>query len=185
MFILSKYLKRFHNDKRGIGSALIGFVALSFGLTLMFLLVEMGHVYLAKAKIQNDMDFANGSTYAVLDMDKMAYGIYQFHNDGESRLDGYNDALAKYEEKLAENMQLNPGALTPISAKSDVGSPVQIERFEVYLKDDLPLTNSDGYFIDKVAVYSKIKVPIKLYFPLFGDYYYAEASRVTDLEDDL
>lgn len=181
------YLTKFHKDQRASGAALIGFVVLSFLLTLMFFLVEVGHVYIAKARIQNDMDFANGSTYAVLNMDKMAYGIYQFHGDGEGESDGYNRALAKYEEKLCENMMLNPGTLTPVNpAKSDVGGPVQIERFEVYLEDDLPLVNSDGYEIDKVSVYSKIKVPIKLYFqPLFGDYYQAEVSRVTDLEDDL
>lgn len=180
MNTLSEFLK----ERQGGANAILGIVILLGSMFMIMLLLEIGRLYIIVEKIQNDLDASNAATWAVVDRERLAYKQIQFNSITESRATGDHRAKQKFIEFLKKNMDLNAN-LGPNDPDKYMAGPVTIERFEVYLKSDLPLTNSDGIYINKVSVYSKINVPIKLMFSMFGDVYQAKVKRVTNLEDDL
>lgn len=177
-------LNRFLRDQKGGANAIIGVVILFFSMLFIMLLIEIGRLYLIAESLKNDLDAANASVWAVVDQERLAYKEIQFHRVTETEADGVARAESKFREYLRENMDLLP-SLHPDNPDGVIAGPITLERFEVYLKPDLPLTNSDGIFIDKVSVYSKINVPVTLLFEVFGDTYNMPVQRVTNLEDDL
>lgn len=177
-------LSRFLKDKKAGANAIIGVVILIFSMFMIMLLCEIGRLYIIVEQIQNDLDASNGSVWAVVDRERLAYGTIQFHSSSESVTTGANRSRQKFIEYLRKNLDLN-ASLEPNDPDKYIAGPVTIQRYEVYLSSNIPLTNSDGIYIDKVSVYSKINVPIKLMFSMFGDTYNATIKRVTNLEDDL
>ncbi|MBP1931820.1 hypothetical protein [Ammoniphilus resinae] len=175
-------LNRFFRDKKGGANAIIGVVILFLSMLFIMLLIEIGRLYVIAESFKNDLDFANASVWAVVDQERLAYREIQFHKSSETEADGVVRAQNKFSEYLCENMNLSP-SFQPNNPDGVIAGPVTLERFEVYLQPYLPLTNSEGIYIDKVSVYSKITVPVKLLFKMFGDTYNLPIIRVTNLED--
>lgn len=177
-------LSRFLRERKAGANAILGVVILLCGMMMVMLLMEIGRLYVIADKVQNDLDSSNAAVWAVIDRTSIASGVLQFHSSTESRTTGVNRSRTKFIEYLRKNMELD-ASLKPIDADKFIAGPVSIQSYEVYLASDLPLTNSDGIYINKVSVYSKINVPVKLMFPMFGETYQLTVKRVTNLEDDL
>lgn len=177
-------LNRLIGDQKGGSNAIVGVVIIFFSMLFIMLLIEIGRLYLIAESFKNDLDFANASVWSVVDIERLAYREIQFHSLTETEADGLARAKNTFRAYLQENMNLLP-SLHPDDPNGVIAGPVAIERYEVYLKPDIPLTNTDGIYIDKVSVYSKINVPVKLLFEVFGETYDMPVIRVTNLEDDL
>lgn len=182
MRILNSFLK----NKKGSGMALVGIFWLLMSMYLVMLLLEIGRLYLVVDHFQNDLDFANGSVWAVVDRERLSNRLIQFHGLTESREDGDERAREKFIEYLQKNMDLN-GSMKPADPNQTIiDGPVTVKKFETYISTDVPLTNGDGILVTKASVYSQINVPIKLMFPMFGTVdYNATITKMTDLESKL
>jgi hypothetical protein len=175
-------LNKFLINKKGGANAILGVVILLFGMLMVMLVVEIGRLYLLAETFKNDLDSANASVWAVVDRDQLANHIIQFHSITETREEGDDRARNQVLIYLQKNMRLSP-ALFPNNPNGPIAGPVTVERFESYLSSDIPLTNADGIPLNKVSVYTKINVPVRLLFHIFGDIYNMPVYRVTDLED--
>ncbi len=181
-----KMADRFFKDRQGNGNAVIGLIIVLMISMIFFLLVEIGHLYISVQHIKNDLDFANMAVWKELNQDQLAYGIYQFHNEYETPQQGLNRARETFMQYLSRNAGLNPFSFKPIPTHPLLADdPVQIIDFRVYLKDDLPVLSPEGKTIDKISVYSRIRVKIKTLFSMFGEGVVTDVGIISNLEDDL
>ncbi|MBO8171210.1 MAG: hypothetical protein H0Z33_04865 [Bacillaceae bacterium] len=173
-------------DRRGTGNAILG-VFLLLGLSLMiFLLIEIAHLYMAVHHVKNDLDFANMAVWKDMDREGLAYGTYRLHRKDEPRMEGLRRGRATFEKYLSYNMELNPFILTPINTDTSIiEGPVRIERFDVYLSEDLPVEAPNGMLVDRVSVYSRINVNVRTLFRLFGETVNLDIDMLSNIENDL
>lgn len=181
-----KMADKFCKDQHGNGNAVIGLIIVLMTTMMFYLLVEIGHLYVSVQHLKNDLDFANMAVWKELNQEQLAYGIYQFHDQNETPQQGLNRARETFLQFLSGNTGLHPYSLKPVSTHLFLtDDPVQIMDFRVYLHDDLPVISPEGNTIDKVSVYSRIRVKIKTLFFMFGDGVMTDVSIVSNIEDDL
>ncbi|BCJ88172.1 hypothetical protein [Effusibacillus dendaii] len=176
MSILNKFLK----SRRAAATTLISLTIVLLLTYAAFLIVEVGRLYALHNRFQNDLDFANGAAWAAIDRERLAYGVVQFHAVNESRSEGDRRAEDVFLAALRKGMNVSD-LMTPESpAQSVIAGPVELNDFQVYLASDLPAATPQGFPIEKISVYSKITIPVKLLF--FGQVFQMGVQRVTDFQ---
>lgn len=133
-----------------VAEVVIGAAILVFAILPVFSAIVERYVLLNKVQMIRDAaDITNISVYNAMNTAQLGKTNVIFEAD---------KAMELYKELLAKNMKLDPG-LVPLNGSIAEGT-VKIESLEFYMAG-FPLTCPDGTVLERAAVHSCIRVPVK------------------------